>query len=456
MKIIILGADTVGATLAENLAAENDITIVDPSQSRLRELRDSLDIRTVSGIGSRPETLKQAGAEDADMLIAMTDQDEVNMVACQIAHTLFQIPTKIARLKSQEYLAYQELFKTEALPIDVLISPEQLVTNSVKRLIQHPGALQVLEFANGKVKMLAMRAYFNGALVGKTVKTLRDHIPNVESKIVAIYRHGQPIIPNPETIVEVNDEVFIVAPAEHTSTVMNELRQRERPYKRIMIAGGGNIGLRLAQSLENDYQVKVVEHNTRRTHLLCDELNKTLVLHGDAADQQLLQNENIQDIDVFCAVTNDDEANILASLLAKRLGARKVMALINRAAYVNLLQGSTIDIAISPQQATISGVLSYIRQGDVVKDYSIRHGAAEAIEAIAHGDQKTSKVIGRKVNELQLPSGTVVGAIVRGKEVYIGHDEMIIEAEDHVVLFLIDKRFIHDVEALFQVNLSYF
>lgn len=456
MKIIILGADTVGSTLAEHLASDNDITLVDPNQSRLRELREHIDIRTIQGLGSRPEILKQAGAEDADILIAMTDQDEVNMVACQIAYTLFQTPTKIARIRSQEYLSYQELFKTEALPIDVLISPEQLVTNNVKRLIEHPGALQVLEFANGKVKLVAMRAYYNGPLVGRSLKTLREHIPNVDTKIVAIYRHGQPIMPNADSIIEVNDEVFIIVPSEHAKTVMSELRQQEKPYKRIMIAGGGNIGLRLAQILENDYQVKIVEHNTRRTHVICESLNKTLVLHGDVADQQLLLNENIEDTDVFCAVTNDDEANILASLLAKRMGARKVMALINRAAYVNLIQGSNVDIAISPQQATISGVLSYMRLGDVVKDYSLRHGAAEAIEAIAHGDEKTSKVIGRRVGEIQLPAGTTIGAIVREEQVFIGHDEVVIEPEDHVVLFLIDKRFIHDVEALFQVSLSYF
>lgn len=456
MKIIILGAGQVGSSLANNLESEsNDITVVDTEPMRLQALQDRLDLRTIQGQASHPEVLMRAGAEDADMIIAVTNSDETNMVACQVAYTLFRTPTKIARVRAQEYLHNPELFRSEAIPVDVLISPEQLVTDYIFQLIQHPGALQVLGFANGLVQLVGVKAYYGGPLVGQELRTLRDHMPGVRTRVAAIYRRDRAIIPEGNTVIEADDEVFFIAAKHDIRAVMGELRRLEKPVRRVMIAGGGNIGKRLAQALENNYQVKIIDHNSDRTTSISEELDRCIVLQGDAADEDLLIEENIEDTDVFCALTNDDEANILSAMLAKRLGARKVMALINRAAYVDLVESGEIDIAISPQQATIGSLLAHVRRGDVAAVHSLRRGAAEAIEAVAHGDRYSSKVVGRTIEEIKLPHGTTIGAIVRGDEVVIAHHDTMIESGDHVILFLVDKRRINEVEQLFQVGVTF-
>ena len=456
MKILILGAGQVGSSLAENLSSEdNDITVVDKDGRKLAILQDRLDIRTVRGRGSHPDILNKAGCDDADMIIAVTNSDETNMIACQVAYTIFHTPMKIARVRSNQYLNYPQLFSHEALPVDVLISPEQLVTDYIKRLIAYPGALQVLDFAGGQVQLVAVRAFQGGPLLGHELQELRDHMPNVDTRVAAIYRKGHPITPMGDTIIEENDEVFFIVDRRNTRKVMSELRRVDKPYKRIMIAGGGNIGQRLARALENRLHVKIIDHNPANARMLSEELEKTIVLLGDASDEELLIEENIEGTDVFCALTNDDEANIMSALLAKRLGARKVMALINRAAYVDLVESGDIDIAISPQEATIGSLLAHVRRGDVEMVHSLRKGAAEAIEAIAHGDKKTSKVVGRSVEEIHLPPGTTIGAIVRSGEVIIVHHDTVVESDDHVILFLVDKRHIIDVEHLFQVAVTF-
>ncbi len=456
MKIIILGAGQVGSSVADNLASEfNDITVVDANSRILLELQDRLDIRTVVGHGAHPDVLQRAGAEDADMIIAVTNSDETNMIACQVAYTLFHTPTKIARVRAAEFLSQPRLFSQDALPIDVLISPEQLVTDYVQRLIDYPGALQVLDFADGKVQLVALRTYYGGPLVGQELRALRDQLPKAKARVAAIFRRGRPITPEGDTVIEVDDEVFFVAARSDIRAVMGELRREDRPIKRVILAGGGNIGMRLAQALEGRYQVKLIDRNPERTRMLSESLENTIVLLGDAADEELLLEENIENTDVFCALTNDEEANILSAMLAKRLGARKVMSLINRAAYVDLVQSEAIDIALSPQQATIGSLLTHVRRGDVVAVHSLRRGAAEAIEAVAHGDPKTSKVVGRALEDIKLPVGTTIGAIVRGDEVIIAHHDTVIESGDHVILFLVDKRRVADVERLFQVGVTF-
>ena len=458
MKIIILGAGQVGGSLAEHLASEaNDITVVDTDGERLRDLGDRLDIRTVQGRGSFPTVLRQAGADDADMLVAVTNSDETNMVACQVAHTLFHTPTKIARVREAAYLTREEqLFQNEAIPVDVLISPEQVVTNYIKRLIQHPGALQVIDFAEGKAQLVAVRAYYGGPLVGQQLRQLREHMPNVETRVAAIFRRDRPILPQGDTVIEADDEVFFIAAKANIRAVMSEMRRLDETYKRIVIAGGGQIGERLAEAIESRYQVKVIEMNPARCRHLSDHLDSTVVLQGSASDRDLLLEENIADADLFLALTNDDEANIMSSLLAKRLGAKKVMSIINNPAYVDLIQGGDIDIGISPQLATIGTLLAHVRRGDIVSVHSLRRGAAEAIEAIAHGDAKSSKVIGKAIENIGLPPGTTIGAIIRDEEVIIAHDDTVIETGDHVILFLVDKKHIRDVEKLFHVGLSFF
>jgi trk system potassium uptake protein TrkA len=456
MKIIILGAGQVGSSVAENLASEaNDITVVDTDTRRLQELQIRMDIRTVGGYAAHPSVLASAGAEDADIIIAVTNSDETNMVACQVAHTLFRTPTKIARVRSTEYLTYQELFANAAFPVDVLISPEQLVTDYIRRLIEYPGALQVLDFAKGKVRLIGVKAYHGGTLVGNQLRALRDHMPGTETRVAAIFRGGKAIAPQGDTVIEVDDEVFFIAAASDCRPMMGELRRLDSPYKRIMIAGGGNIGKRLAKALENEYQVKLIDHNTARARVISEELDSTVVLHGDATDAELLEQEGVDTTDVFCALTNDDEDNILAAMLAKRMGARTVMSLINRSAYVDLVQSGLIDIAISPQQAMIGSLLTHVRRGDVAVVHSLRRGAAEAIEAVAHGDKTTSKVVGRAIEDIKLPKGTTIGAIVRGEQVIIVHHDTVIEAGDHVILFLVDKKRISEVERLFHVGVTF-
>jgi trk system potassium uptake protein TrkA len=457
MKIIILGAGQVGASVAANLASEaNDITVVDDNAVILQDLQDRLDIRTVKGYASHPDVLKQAGADDADMIIAVTRNDEINMIACQVAYTLFHTPTKIARVRSVDYLRYARLFSQDALPVDVLISPEQLVTDYIERLIEYPGALQVLDFAGGKVQLVAVHAYHGGPLVGHELSDLRKHMPGIDARVASIFRGGKPIVPRGDTIIELDDEVFFVAARKHIRAVMGELRKKDKPVKRVIIAGGGNIGMRLASAIEGQYQVKIIERNEKRAKQLSEALERSIVLLGDAADEELLVEENIESTDVFCALTNDEEANILSAMLAKRLGARKVMSLINRASYVNLVQSDVIDVAISPQQATIGSLLTHIRRGDVVMVHSLRRGAAEAIEAVAHGDRASSSVVGRAIEDIKLSRGTTIGAIVRGDEVIIAHHDSVIETDDHVILFLSDKSCIQEVERLFQVGVTFF
>ncbi|MFC2971276.1 Trk system potassium transporter TrkA [Azotobacter bryophylli] len=457
MKIIILGAGQVGGTLAEYLASEaNDITVVDTDSDRLRNLGDRLDIRTVTGKGSFPTVLRQAGADDADMLVAVTNSDETNMVACQVAYTLFHTPTKIARVRESAYLLRNGLFSNEAIPVDVLISPEQVVTNYIKRLIEYPGALQVIDFSEGKAQLVAVRAYYGGPLVGQELRQIREHMPNVDARIAAIFRRNRAILPKGNTVIEADDEVFFIAAKNHIRSVMSELRRIDDDNKRIVIAGGGHIGERLAEAIESRYQVKIIEANPARCRYLSDTLDSTIVLQGSASDKDLLVEENINEADIFLALTNDDEANIMSSLLAKRLGARKVMTIINNPAYVDLVQGGEIDIAISPELATIGTLLTHVRRGDIVSVHSLRRGAAEAIEAIAHGDAKSSKVVGRRIGEIPLPTGTTIGAVIRDEQVIIAHDDILIESGDHLILFLVDKRYIRDVERLFQVGLAFF
>ena len=459
MKIIILGAGQVGRTAAYHLAREeaNDVTVVDVNDRLLRDLQDRLDIRTVAGNGAHPNVLEMAGASNADMIVALTNSDEVNMVACQVAWTLFRTQTKIARIRSLAYTGHEGLFfDTDSpppdgagFPVDVYISPEELVTQYVERLIRYSGALQVLEFADGRVRLVGVKAVKGGPLVGQQLRSIREHLPNVDSRVVAIYREGGSIPPEGDTIIHHGDEVFFLAATEDMRKVMVELRRVEDAVKRVVIAGGGNIGLRLAQRIEERYQVKIIERDAARARRISEILRSAVVLHGDAADEELLIEENIDSADVFCSVTNAEEANILSAMLAKRLGAHRVMALINRPAYAEMMQSGSIDVAISPQSVTIGSLLAHVRRGDVVRVHSLRRGAAEAIEAIAHG-ARGGKVVGRRVEEVKLPKGATIGAIVRGQDVIMGHHDTVIEADDHVIVFLTDRRHVEAVERLFQ------
>ncbi|MEM7083411.1 MAG: Trk system potassium transporter TrkA [Pseudomonadota bacterium] len=458
MKIIILGAGQVGSTVAYYLAKEesNEVTIVDLNEEVLRDLQDRLDVGTVQGHAAHPDVLESAGASDATMIIALTNSDETNMIACQVAYTLYHTPTKIARIRSLAYIKSEKLFTQDALPVDVVVSPENLVTEYIERLIHYPGALQVLEFAEGKIRLVGLRAHKDGLLVGQELNTLREHIPNTDTRVAAIYRDGKSIRPEGDTVIREDDEVFYIAARKDIRVVMSEMRKLEAPVRRVVIAGGGNIGFNLARTLERTNQVKIIERDRERAKWVSKHLDNAIVLTGDAADQELLVEENIDHVDVFVAVTNAEEANILSAMLAKRMGAKKVMALINRPAYADLVEADTIDIALSPQQITLSSLLAHVRRGDVAKVHTLRRGAAEALEAVAHGDSKSSKVVGKAVEDIELPPDVQINAIVRGDEVIIAHHDTVIEADDHVILFATDRKQIPRVEKLFQVGVTFF
>ncbi|MFP4614565.1 MAG: Trk system potassium transporter TrkA [Thiohalorhabdus sp.] len=458
MKIVILGAGQVGAPVAEQLALEgHDITVVDRDGDKVAALGERLDIQTVRGQAAYPHILEEAGMGAADMVLAVTGTDEVNMVACQMAETLFHTPTKLARLRAPEYLAHPELFNREAVPVDYIISPEQVVTDSIHRLIEHPGSLQVVDFAGGRVRLVGVRADADGPLVGHQLQELRQRMPGVDTRVAAIYRRGQALIPEGQTVIEEGDEVFFIAAREHIQSVLRSLRAVEDTVRTVAIVGGGKIGSSLAKALERTpVQVKLIDHNARNAAEVAAGLKNTLVLQGDGADEELLREENIGAMNVFVAVTNDDEANILSSMLAKRMGVGRAVTLINRGAYVDLVQQTGIDVAVSPHQATIGRILAHVRRGDVAMVHSLRRGAAEALEVLAHGDASTSRVIGKRLDEVRLPKGVTIGAIVRGDQVLIAHRHVVIEPEDHVILFLVDKRKIAQVEKLFQVGLGFF
>ncbi|NND90591.1 MAG: Trk system potassium transporter TrkA [Granulosicoccus sp.] len=456
MKIIVLGAGQVGLTVARSLELEdNEVTVVDTNAAILQELENNSDLATVLGHASYPEVLRSAGAEDADMIIAATDSDETNIVAIQIAYTLFRTPAKIARIRSTEYMREKNLFDNDNIPIDVIISPEQLVTEHIQRIIEHPGAIQVVDFAKGKVRLVGIEVQQGAPMANRTLRELGQLLGDIETRVTAVYRGDEVIIPDGNTRIQEEDIVFFMGMRKHTAIAMSQFHQVDVPCRRVMIAGGGNIGLLLAKTLERLYRVKIIETREERATFLASTLNSAMVLHGDAANQEMLINENIQEMDVFCALTNDDEANILSAMLAKRMGARKIMSLINRPAYVDLVERDIIDVAISPQQITIGALLTLIRRGDVVAVHSLRRGSAEALEGVAHGDQETSVLVGRSIAELPLPKSASIGVVVRGDEVLVAHHDLVIEQDDHLIVLITNKQQIADVEKLFQVGVTF-
>lgn len=451
MNILILGAGQVGASLAEALVSEsNDITLVDLDAGALAQLADRLDVRTVVGNGAFPSVLRDAGIESADLMVAVTQSDQSNLVACKLAHSRFGVPTRIARLRSADFLD-PVLLSPDNFAVDFALCPEQEISDYIVQLLEYPEALQVVEFADGRLTMLGLRAYEGGLLVGKAIREMRGHLPAaVDARIAAIFRETRAIKPDGNTVVESGDEVFLLAASAHIRTVLKELRRMQKPVRRVMIAGAGNVGARVAARLEQHCEVKVIESRAARASLVAGWLDRAVVLGGEATDETLLQREGIEDMDMFLALTNDDENNIMAASLAKRLGCRRVLALINREAYADMVQGGPIDIGLSPAQISIGGLLTHVRQADVARVHSLRRGAAEALELVVRGDRRSSRVVGRRIDELPEIRGASIAAVVRGEQVIIPHHDTVIEAGDHVVVFCIRKRYVAAVEKLFQ------
>jgi len=376
------------------------------------------------------------------------------MMGCQIAYSLFRTPNKIARIRSRHYYQYPQLFCNEHVPVDVCISPEQLVTEHIVNLIDYPGASQVLDFSEGRVLLVTIKPQAGGLMVGKTLRQLDEHLSAIAAGVVALFRDNVALPLDDDCVIAKGDDVLFIASPEAIQQVLIALGRYTHPNRRLIIAGGGHIGTKLAQALETRYRIKIIDHNLQRANSLASQLHKSTVLQGDIADRDLLVNENIEFTDVFCAVTNDDEANIMSCLQAKRLGARHAMALVNRNTYVDLIDDSTIDHAISPQRIMIGSILTKLRRGNMIKVHRV-HDEAEAIELIIHGDELTSKVIGRRIDEIELPPSCLLAAIVRGEKVYIAQGEFILATGDHIILLLLQRRYIRQVESLFQVNLSF-
>ena len=482
MKIIILGAGRVGQSVADSLVSErNDITVIDTDAARLRDLESRFDLRGVVGNGIEPAVLAEAGAQDSDLLIACAAQDETNLVCCKIAQLLFNIPKRIARVRSTGFEAHERLVGPEGFAVDRIICPEESLTRYIGKLIEYPEAMQVREFAGGRACLVSVRARVGAPMVGHSIGALRESAPELGMRMVAIYRRfpDEPdrfIACDGSTRIEPGDEVFVLAAHEHIANVLAALHrpasQQPQPVRRIMIAGGGRVGLRLARQLaqRGGFHIKVVEESAERCVALAAELpSDILVLQGDATDEDLLGDESIEEVDLFLALTDDDEDNIMASLLAKRMGASRVLALINRRSYADLMHGTQIDIALSPAQAMLGELLAYVRRGDVQAVHSLRRGVAEALEIVARGDRKNSRVVGRKVSEIHLPAEVHMGLIVRGlpedggeppadapPQVIIPRSHTVIESNDHVVFFLPHKRLVREVEKQFRVSATFF
>ncbi|ULJ60976.1 Trk system potassium transporter TrkA [Wielerella bovis] len=471
MKILILGSGQVGSAIAQELAAmpDNDVTIVDTDESALKNIGSRLDVRTLVGNGASPVIMEQAGARDTDMLLALTRSDETNLVACKLAADLFNIPQRIARVRLADYQDFgiesednvdEDALSSSLKAFEVTdsIHPEHLVTEHLAGLLSHVRALQLLPFAHDKVRMVIAQAQAQDWLVGKTIFQANAQLPeNIDCQICAIYRNTRLIVPQPETVIAEGDEIAFMADSRHMATVMYVFFEYNRSNHRVMIAGGGNVGYRLAKKMEHKFNIKIIENHLPRAEWLSDKLDNTLVLHGSATDEDLLSREYIDEIDVFCAITNDDENNIMAGLLAKNLGAKRVITIINRSRYVDLLTGNQIDIVVSPHQITIGSVLAHVRRGDVAAVYPLRRGTAEAIEVVVHGDRKTSSLVGRRVNEVKWPAGCHIAAIVRGEEVIMGrHHDTELQDGDHIVFFVSRRRVLRELEKLIQVKMGFF
>lgn len=464
VKILILGCGQVGAMVATTLSAMpgNDVTIIDESEQALHDLGDKLDVQTLQGNAASPDVLAAAGAADADLLLALTRSDETNMVACRIAAALFNTPNRIARVRHSEFLEFNTRHAEYTTSLDLFditesISPEQLVTEQIVSLLCHASALQILHFAGNKVSMVVMRAQKGGWLVGNQLSDIHQHLPDdVDCQVCAVYRNNRLIVPTASTVLIEGDEAFMMVPTANIDVVMRELRPDTRRTRRIMIAGGGNIGYRVAKQLEARFDIKIIEKNPQRAEWLAEHLNNALVLSGSGTDESLLENEYINETNVFCALTNDDEDNIMSSMLAKKLGANRVMAIVNRSSYVDLLEGTAIDIMISPYALTIGSVLAHVRLGDVVAVYPLRRGAAEAIEVVIHGDKHTSKMVGRTLADVKLPEGCYFAAVVRQNAVMIGQSDLVLADGDHIIFFVARRRVVPELEKLIQVKLGFF
>ena len=454
-KIIVFGGGQVGSSVAKILSDDgNDITLVDVDKSVLENLKEQIDIKTIHGLASHPSIQRLADAENSDMVIAVTGNDEVNMSACHVAKNIFNVPKRIARLRANEYLNDEDGFEKKFFSINDVISHNILVTDYVKNIIDHPGAFQAFRFASGKVHVIAATVLSDGPLARKRLSEFREHLPNVDVKVVAIFREKKYLIPDDDTFIMPDDDVLFIA-TEENMRFMSELRKITDEPHNVMIAGGGRVGSALAKKLEDAYNLKLIEKDKLIAKNISENLSSTVVLHNDIADETMLKNENINEVDYFCAVTSDDQANILSAKLAKDMGAGKTIAIVNKSSYRNLVS-KEIDVVVSPEDVTIGSLLASVRTSDIVSVNRIGNIDGEVMEIIAHGDKKTSNLVGNKISQLELPKSIIIGAVVRDGNVLLANEDIEIRDEDHIIIFAFDKKELPTIEKLFQVNVGFF
>ena len=458
MKVIICGAGQVGFNIARHLAGENnDVTVIDQSPELTRKISDQLNVRAIVGHASRPDVLEMAGAGSADMIVAVTFADEVNMVACQVAHSLFNVPTKIARIRAQGYLLpiWSDLFSREHLPIDVIISPEIEIAQAISRRLQVPGAIDMIAFADDRIRVIAVRIDEGCPIAETPLRQLTELFPDLQIRVMGIIRDDKVVVPVADDQMEIGDEVYFAVETAHLTRAMAAFGHEEKEARRVIIIGGGNVGLFLAQALEEDHPnvtAKLIEIDEKRAHFVAEQLTRTVVLNGDALERELLEEANVQATETVIAVANDDEVNILSSLLAKRYGCPRAVTLINNASYAPLITSLGIDVVVNPRAITVSRILEHVRRGRIRSVHSLPDGLAEVIEAEA---LETSPLVGVPLRDIDLPAGMLVGAIARGEEVIIPRGDTVIQAHDRIVMFT-DADTVKKVEKMFTVRLEFF
>ena len=458
MKVVICGAGQVGTSIARHLAGENnDVTVIDHDPALVRKITETLDVRGVEGWASHPQILEHSGVADADMLIAVTHSDEVNMVACQVSHSLFDVPTKIARIRQQQYLQpiWADLFSRDHMPIDVIISPEYEVARAIGRRLQMPGAIDVVPMGNGRVSVVGVRCEEDCPIVGQPMRQLTQLFPDLNLRVVGIVRDEQGVVPRSDAVMMPGDDVYFICDTAHLPRAMAAFGHEETEGRTVVIAGGGNIGLRLAQEIETEHEgvrAKVIEYDRDRARLVAQTLDSTVVFHGDTLDPEILAEANIANTETFVAVSNDDEVNIISSLLARRSGVSRTVALIANSTYTPLITSLGIDVVVNPRAITVSTILQHVRRGRIRNIYTVRDGFGEVIEAEA---LETSSLVGKSLRDARLPDGVVFGVILRGDEVLAPRGDTEIRAGDRVILFAATEA-IRQVEKLFAVRLDFF
>ncbi len=458
MKVIVCGAGQVGFSIARQLAQEDhDVTVIDQSEELVRRVGEALDVKAMTGFASRPDVLQTAGAGDSDMIIAVTYADEVNMVACQVAHSLFNVPTKIARVREQSYLdpIWADLFSRDHMPIDVIISPEIEVARAISRRLNVPGSTDTIPLAGGRVQAIAVRLNPDCPILDKPLRQLTGLFPDLAIVVVAIIRDSATIVPTADDRLAAGDEVYFVADSDHVARALAAFGHEEQRARRIVIAGGGHIGLFFAQLVEKEHRAvsaKLIERDRDRAAMIAEHLSRTVVLHGDTLDPEILEEANVSATEAFVAVTNDDETNVLGSLQAKRFGSKRVITLVNNVNYTPLVTSLGIDVAVNPRAITVSTILQHVRRGRIRAVHALREGSGEIVEVEV---LETSGLVGQAIRAADLPARVIIGAILRDGEVVIPRGDTVIRAKDRVILFAA-AELVKEVEKLFSVRLEFF